>query len=266
MPDIDPAILDHLAIGVRRWSDAYDRFVHDLGGTWAYGGPSGDFSPYQLSFGLGMKLEFISPHAPDGFMQSFMERHGPSPHHVTFKVKSLDATIGELHRHGFDSFGGRPDLDVYREAFVHPKLSGIGTLLQITETDTEFIERAARLAGAPDGFPVPGREASEVALFGLTAPDLARARDLLEQVLGGTVQEEGAGWFFITWRPGQSIIVRAPTAAPGTGRLWGEAPAEGVAFVLFGPPDLTPAYLEQIADRLTKLPHQQQTGIPVWLA
>jgi hypothetical protein len=44
MPDPDPAILDHLAIGVRRWPDAR--------------------------------------------------------HHITFKVKSVDATAGELHRYG----------------------------------------------------------------------------------------------------------------------------------------------------------------------
>ena len=44
-------MLDHLAIGVRQWSDADDRFVHRFGGRWAIGGPSGSFAPFQLDYG-----------------------------------------------------------------------------------------------------------------------------------------------------------------------------------------------------------------------
>ncbi|GAA0998151.1 hypothetical protein GCM10009555_096960 [Acrocarpospora macrocephala] len=257
-------VLDHLAIGVRKWSDAYERFVRELGGRWGYGGPAGDFAPYQLVFGAGMRLEFISPHAPDGFMWRFMERHGPSAHHVTFKVSSLDTTRRELSRLGFEAFGGRPDIPVWREAFVHPKHSGIGTLVQIVESDEESIARHAEV-GRPADFPAAGVEPREVAWFGLTASDLGRAEDLLVKALHGTISEEGDGWFFATWGHGRSILVRRPAATPGSTRLWAQVPTEGVGFVIFGPGDLTVSSLCTLADGLVRMPPQQATGVPVWL-
>jgi Glyoxalase/Bleomycin resistance protein/Dioxygenase superfamily len=256
--------LDHLAIGVRKWSDAYPRFVRELGGRWGYGGPAGDFAPYQLVFGRGMKLEFISPHHPDGFMQRFMERRGPSPHHVTFKVFSIEAAVDELSRLGFEPFAGRPDIPAWREAFVHPKQSGLGTLLQIVQSDEEVLS-GHEGTGRPADFPAAVAEPREVAWFGLTVADLGRARDLLVGPLHGTVPEEGDGWFFVTWGHGRSILVRSPGAEPASARLWAGVPDEGVGFVLFGPGDLTASSLGALAGGLVRMPHQRAIGVLVWL-
>jgi methylmalonyl-CoA/ethylmalonyl-CoA epimerase len=69
--------LDHLAIGVEHWPDAYPRFVADLGGRWSHGGDAGGYAPCQLSYGDGMRLELIAPSSADGFMRRFLERSGP---------------------------------------------------------------------------------------------------------------------------------------------------------------------------------------------
>ncbi|MBH0779534.1 VOC family protein [Nocardia bovistercoris] len=262
----NPPILDHLAIGVQNWSDAYDRFVHHLGGRWALGGPSGDFAPFQLSYGPGMRIEFIAPTAPDGFMTRFLLRHGPAPHHLTFKVSALGEVVDDLTRSGFDMFADRPDTPVFREMFVHPKHSGLGTLLQLVERDDEFIARVApRDSGRPVDFPIPAVEAKQPALFGLTVSDLPRIRDLLAKALRGTVAYDGDGWFVATWGPGRSILVRGAEAAPLDPRLWADTAPLGVAFVLFAPVTLTATDLLHRFGDPVRLPHDPRTGIPVWL-
>jgi hypothetical protein len=176
--------LDHLALGVRQWSDGYERFIMELGGRWVRGGPAGDVAPYQLGFGDCMQLEFVAPLAPGGAMERFLERRGPAPHHITFKVASLEAGIAEFRRFGFETFGGRPDLPMWREAFVHPKHTGLGTLVQIVEADDEFIVRES--TAAPGGQQLWAHAPSEGAAFlvfgpgDLTASALeARACDLV---------------------------------------------------------------------------------------
>jgi hypothetical protein len=254
--------LDHVAIGVRQWSNAYDRFVHELGGSWVIGGPGGEFAPFQLSYGVGMQLEFIAPRKSGGFMDRFLDRHGPSAHHVTFQVPSLPATVRELSRFGLDTFHDRPDLPMFRELFVHPKHTGLGTLLQLVEKDEAYLSPGLN---RPADFPTPRNEPRELALFGLTVPDLARTSDLLGTILAGTIADKGDGWFFITWGPGRSILVRDPDTAPCDSRLWSAAPAAGVGFILFAPSATTASELGRRNDDLKKMPPHAATGIPVWL-
>jgi hypothetical protein len=104
------ATLDHLAIGVNEWRDAYARFAAELGGRWAYGGPSADVASYHLAYRHDMRLEFISPNGADGFMRRFIDRHGPGAHHLTFKVPSFQATVAEVGQLGIGPLSGRTDL------------------------------------------------------------------------------------------------------------------------------------------------------------
>lgn len=259
-------MLDHVAIGVRQWSDAYERFILELGGRWTRGGATGGFAPYQLGFGDCLQLEFMAPLAADGFMRRFLARRGPAPHHITFKVKSIQTAKAELERLGFETFGGgRPDLPMWREAFVHPKQTGLGTLVQIVETDDEFLAEAVDGRGRPKDLPDPPVEPRPIALFGLTVADVGRAHDLLALALEGSVVEKGDDWFLLTWGPGRSILVRLPSATPGGQRLWAQAPSDGVAFVVFGPGDLTAAALQTRADELIRMPDHAETALPVWL-
>ncbi|MFD7131127.1 VOC family protein [Streptomyces sp. NPDC059894] len=261
---------DHLAIGVQRWEDAYPRFAGELGGRWEISGPAGEYAPLQMSFGKSLRLEFIAPDAPDGFMGRFLDRHGPAPHHITFKVPSLDETTSDLSRLQFDTFGRRSVHAVWRESFIHPRNTALGTLVQVVEADEEAIRRGSAGTTPPAGFPEPADSAAgpEVALVGVTTPDLRRAHDLLGPGLLGDVLEAGPGWFFATWGSGRSLLVRDASAAPILPALWGGSTDPGVSFLLFGPPDMSDlpvAELPRRARDLRILPHQSATGIDVWL-
>ncbi|MGC4961365.1 VOC family protein [Gordonia sp. DT218] len=258
--------LDHLAVGVRRWEDAYPRFVGELGGRWGYGGVSGEYAPYQLVYGDGLRMEFIAPDKPGSFMDRFLEQRGPSAHHLTFKVPDLDETLADLRRRGFATFGDSRTDPIWTEVFIHPKASGIGTLVQVVRADDETIVAEGSFSTAPEDFPRAGTPNREMSIVGMTVSDLDRAHDLLGRALLGDVIEAGDGWFFATWGRGRSILVREPWSTPCSAGLWEGASEEGVAFVLFGDGDLTADDLAADPARLVRLPDHADTGVPVWLA
>ncbi|MFW0787863.1 VOC family protein [Gordonia sp. CPCC 206044] len=257
--------LDHLAVGVRSWRDAYPRFVSELGGRWAYGGSPGGYAPYQLAFGDGLRLEFISPGRPDGFLDRFLQRRGPSAHHLTFKVPDLDEAVRDLTRLGFGTFGDSRAREIWMDTFVHPRDSGIGTLVQVARADDEAMVADTDLTSSPAGFPSPGRQPLAPSVIGVTASDLVRAHDLLGRALLGDVIEDGDGWFFATWGTGRSMLVREPSAFPCGDRLWSGLDDPGVSFVVFADGDPTATTLAAEVGSLVGLPEHPATGVPVWL-
>ena len=85
---------DHIAIAMDRLADAPAVLVGVLGGRADRGGPGRAFRWGTWRYEGGGRLEVIEPDAaagPDGFLQRFLERHGPGIHHVTFKVPDLRA-------------------------------------------------------------------------------------------------------------------------------------------------------------------------------
>ncbi len=206
-------MLDHLAIGTQAWADGYPVLVDTLGGRWLTGGDAGEFAPGQLAYRDGMHLEIISPgSAAGGFMRRFLDRGGPGPHHLTFTVPSLDATVAKLSALGVTTFGGR-DTPTWRESFLHPKTAGVGTLIQLAESDHEELHRYR--PPAPEGFPAVAPEPADIAWIGLSADSAAFAEALFGEVLGGDVAEAGAGWRLFSWGPQRRLLVRQPPARAG---------------------------------------------------
>ncbi len=170
-----PVKFDHLAVGVEHWRDGFPRFAGEFGGRWSHGGDADEFAPCQLVYACDMRIELISPGASgDGFMRRFLDRSGPGAHHVTFKVPSLEDTISDLSELGFAVFGVSADGPVWREAFVHPKESGLGTLLQVAEVDEQAIGTMTGRQPAPPGFPEVQGEPAEIAWIGLTVESVRR--------------------------------------------------------------------------------------------
>jgi methylmalonyl-CoA/ethylmalonyl-CoA epimerase len=259
--------LDHLAIGVRDWADGFRRFASELGGRWSHGGDAGQFAPCQLLYPGGIAVELIAPGgAPDGFMHRFIARSGPGPHHITFRVTSLDAALTEVSALGIDILDAGLDLPFRREAFLHPKKCGLGTLLQLVQFDDEE-ERAAHRSPVPASFPAGPGEAPprSVAWTGITAESLGHARELLAGALGGAVTEDGPGWLRVSWGPGRDLLVRSGAATPGGAALWA-GPALGVAHVVFASGPLAVGDLESGAVPAEPMPADEATGITVWLA
>jgi hypothetical protein len=248
--------LDHLAIGTERWADGYPALVQGLGGRWALGGDVGEYAPCQLVYRNDMRLEIISPGtAEGGFIRRFLDRSGPGPHHVTFKVPSLDAALARVTALGVPTLGGR-EMPFLREAFLHPKKAGVGTLLQLTEMDDDA--RAGARQAAPEGFPADPPEPADIAWIGLTAESVEFAQALFGEVLGGDLTESGAGWRLFSWGPQHRLLVRQSPAEPGGPQLW-RVPT-GVAHLAIGAPDLSPSGVRAVRPQ----PYDPRLGLRIW--
>jgi hypothetical protein len=260
---------DHLAIGVWDWQAGFRRFASELGGEWSHGGDAGEFAPCQLLYHRSINIELIAPGGTaDGFMHRFIERAGPGPHHITFKVRSLDAMLEEISALGIGVLDGHTRHPFWREAFLHPKQCGIGTLLQLVQSDDAILESVHRTP-PPDSFPAELDQAEKpprgVVWVGLTVESLDRARELFIGALQGIVAEQDRGWLRITWGPGRDLLVRSRDAAPGGASLWAGR-EQGVAHVLFGRAQLTVKQAESGEAQIQPMPHDEATAIPVWLA
>lgn len=257
---------DHLAVGVRNWSEGFRRFAGELGGRWSHGGDAGEFAPCQLLYPQGINLELIAPgSAADGFMHRFIERGGPGPHHITFKVSSLDAVLDEVSALGIGVLDGGTRQSFWQEAFLHPKQCGIGTLLQVVQSDDEALARIARTP-PPDSFPEQPAEPERGVLWvGLTVESLERVRELFTGALRGAVAEHGHGWMRVTWGPGRDLLVRSSDAVPGGAFLWAGRDS-GVAHVVLGCGPLTIGQLESGDAQVEPMPFDEATAVPVWLS
>ena len=88
-------VLDHFAVGVRKYEDALPVVEGALGGRRIAGGPSGPFDWATWLLRGGGNLEIIVPTGPpDGFLHRFLDSRGPGIHHVTFYVPELRAACG----------------------------------------------------------------------------------------------------------------------------------------------------------------------------
>jgi len=81
------------------------------------------------------RVELVAPLAPDTALQRFLDRRGPSLHHVAYEVSDIDAAIAGLRERGVRMIDetARPGIDGSRVAFIHPD-GGLGVLTEIVET------------------------------------------------------------------------------------------------------------------------------------
>lgn len=130
-----PIRMDHVALASRHAFDQLAVYHHRLGGRWLGGPLLDDEAPFyfcQVEFAGGTKLELLEPIPGDGsdFLRRFLDRNGPGPHHITYKVDHFDDAIDAATAAGYDVVGidrSEPD---WHEAFLHPKQSH-GIVIQL---------------------------------------------------------------------------------------------------------------------------------------
>lgn len=182
-PPSVPAVIDHVAHAVERWELAWPRYVTELGGTWASGGLAPGFAPSQLQFANGARLEVLAPNDVhvNPFLRRFLDRNGPGPHHLTFKVPDLDAALDAVERHGLQAINvDRSDPD-WQEAFIHPR-QACGIVVQLAQPAGNWE------SPAPEGFPPPAEPPASLVRATHVVADLDAATTLFGGLLGGTVR------------------------------------------------------------------------------
>jgi methylmalonyl-CoA/ethylmalonyl-CoA epimerase len=207
--------LDHVAVAVERWPDAWPRYAVELGGEWASGGLNVGFGPAQLRYANGGRLEILQPWqtGANPFLRRFLDRHGPGPHHMTFKVDDLAAALDAVHEAGFSPIGVDLSDPGWKEAFLHPH-EATGIVVQLAQA-AGYWE-----APPPEGFPT-ARRASAADLVRVThaVRDLGAGLFLFEEVLAGRVTRRGrsddGSWEYVdlAWPHPPVLRLVAPTLA-----------------------------------------------------
>ncbi len=132
----DAIDLDHIAIAAEHHSDVWPRYIGELGAAWVAGGQGFGFAPAQVRFAGGMRLEVLEPFDVDGndFLRRFLDRNGPGPHHLTFKLPDLGAAIEGARAIGIEPVGIDRTDPGWQEAFLHPK-QAFGIVVQLAQAD-----------------------------------------------------------------------------------------------------------------------------------
>jgi len=212
IPNID---LDHVAVAAETQSDAWSCWVGDLGGTWVGGGATAGFASAQVAWRDGMRLEVLEPHLVEqnDFLRRFLDRSGPGPHHLTFKVADIRGALAVAEAAGFTPINVNLESPWWMEAFLHPKASH-GIVVQLAQSDFSEGDEGWEGDPAPADLPAPtpNRPALLERIVHLVA-DLPAALELFAALLGGDAvasgRDELGEWTELHWRgPGRLRLVR----------------------------------------------------------
>jgi catechol 2,3-dioxygenase-like lactoylglutathione lyase family enzyme len=133
---IDHIHLDHVAVAMEDRGAGRARYAAELGGSWVGGGADPGFGSEQVRYANGMKVEILEPLnvEENDFLRRFLDRNGPGPHHLTFKVTDIVAALAEVDAAGYRPVSVNIDNPGWREAFLHPK-DAPGVVVQLAQSD-----------------------------------------------------------------------------------------------------------------------------------
>jgi len=225
---MDGIDLDHVALATDDVAAALGGLVGHLGGRLLEGGDGHGFRWVQVRLGdaeAGMTIEIITPWQPErqDFLARFLTRHGPGPHHLTFKVPDLVATLERFRSAGFRPVGVNLDDPDWKEAFLLPR-EAHGTVVQLAEVGPQAPPLTTRLAaagevgvGMPRWWPDPPARPTSGAVLQrvvLQTTSLPSALGLFAGLLGGDPVAEHLGAVELAW-PGGGRVLLVETEEPG---------------------------------------------------
>ena len=189
------------------------RYAAELGGTWVGGGLDPGFWSEQVAFANGMKVEILEPAdvEQNDFLRRFLDRNGPGPHHLTFKVTDIVAALREVEAAGYRPVNVHLENDGWKEAFLHPK-DAPGVVVQLAQSS----ESGDWGVPVPDGYPTSTREPAtlERVTHAVASLDvgLALLADLLAGEEIGRGDDEAGRWVDLAWRgPGRVRLIEPTT-------------------------------------------------------
>jgi catechol 2,3-dioxygenase-like lactoylglutathione lyase family enzyme len=250
---VPPTDLHHVALATRDAGALLQPLVGELGGALTTGGENVGFRSYQVRLGdadEGMTIEILEPWHPErfDFLERFVARHGDGPHHLTFKVPDLAATLTRVRAAGYTPVGVSLEDPRWKEAFLQPR-EAHGTVVQLAQAASPFPDDAAELRSALEGgphgdppwWPEPPARAQDATVLRrvvMATPAVDAALGFFAGVLGGAVHAAGGddhGAVELAWR-GAGRIRLEPDAgvAPGIVRLELDSPGPARELELAG--------------------------------
>jgi len=197
---IDHIHLDHIAVAMEDRRAGRDRYAAELGGAWVGGGVDPGFWSEQVRYANGMKVEILEPLnvEQNDFLRRFLDRNGPGPHHLTFKVTDIVAALREVEAAGHQPVNVNIDNPGWREAFLHPK-DAPGVVVQLAQSD----ESGDWGVPLPDDYPTVTAPQATLDRVTHAVASLDGALALFRDVLAGEElgrdADEAGRWVDLGW-------------------------------------------------------------------
>jgi catechol 2,3-dioxygenase-like lactoylglutathione lyase family enzyme len=208
----DDIVFDHLAVASEHAIDQFWRYYAELGGTFLGGGTDPGFHFWQLQYPSGMRIELLEddPGQPEDFLRRFLDRNGPGPHHLTFKVPELGPALQRVERAGYRPVGVDVSNPEWQQAFLHPK-EAPGVVIQLA-----CAPGGEDLGGDGTSLPLPRtRTPADLERVVLLVADLDRETRLFTEVLAGQPADRSADdlgpHVDMTWPDGGCLRLTEPT-------------------------------------------------------
>lgn len=223
MSDSFEVRLDHVSVAVPDVAATVERLLEHRGVELGASGDAGAFRAAQLRVGdEGMTAEILGAGDSPGFVDRFLARNGPGPHHLAFRVPDLRAALRRAERAGFNPVDVVVDAEIQREFFLSPRETG-GALIQVLSrslSDEEYLAIVGPLGpwgGRRLGWlgPEPTVTLPAVRLEAVEVAQISeeQARRLFADALGGIVASVANHRIEFTW-PGGAVH-----AVPGSGGI-----------------------------------------------
>lgn len=232
--------LDHVAVAAEAVDDLLARYAGDLGGRWYAGGGEVGFTAHQYTWAGGAKLETISPVniEVDDFLRRFLDKSGPGPHHLTYRVDALVPAMAAVTDAGYRVVGVQLDVPGVEQCFLHPK-DGLGTVVQLIEPRGPFE------MPAPANWPAPRVAPARLVHVAHAVASLADGRRLHGDLLGGREVDRGhdgqGPWVDLEWSDGGRIRLLERAAETLGGR---DGRIDHIAFSVARPGEIAGAVPE----------------------
>jgi methylmalonyl-CoA/ethylmalonyl-CoA epimerase len=133
------AVFDHACHAAPSIRSLLPVYADLLGGRFVQGGDNArvGYRAVQLAFADGTRIELMEPLTGSTFLDSFFARNPRGGlHHVTFKVRDIDAGMRRLEELGFSVTKPFLDDPGWQEVFVHPR-EAAGVLVQLAQAGPE---------------------------------------------------------------------------------------------------------------------------------
>src|SRR5436309_5348179 len=279
---IDRADLDHVAVATEDQQPAWLRYAGELGGQYDGGGPSPGFWAGQVAYANGMRVEVLEPAnvEQNDFLRRFLDRNGPGPHHLTFKVPDIRQALAAAEQAGYRPVSVDLSNPWWQEAFLHPKdAPGVVVQLAHSAENAEGGEAGDGEGGEGDGWggsppqPMPPSRTPEPATLtyvGHAVASLDDGRRLFADLLGGretaSGEDEAARWIELGWPGPGRVRLLEPRSSGSPLAAWLEGRrgrVHHIAFTVSEPDELAGA--TPLADGRYEVPPEANLGVRLLL-